>query len=118
MPPPVQKAARKSRADAAADYMTANSIKFKDVVPVQYKAVILSAEMAKLLNPALAEKSVEELNAGSEEKLTMYRLCQRPSGATVQSREYSYDVETTTFLDMESLKPAFLYICSHRLWTF
>ena len=52
---------------------------------------------------------MEELNAGTEENLTMYRLCQRPSGATVQSREYNYELETTTFLDMESLKPAFLF---------
>ena len=109
MPPPVQKAVRKSRAEEQAAFMRANNIKFKDVVPVQYKAVILSAETAKLLNPALAGKSVEELNAGDEEKLTMYRLCQRPGGATVQSREYSYDMETTTFLGMESLKPAFLF---------
>jgi len=100
MPPPVQKAVRKSRAEEQAAFMRANNIKFKDVVPVQYKAVILSAETAKLLNPALAGKSVEELNAGDEEKLTMYRLCQRPGGATVQSREYSYDMETTTFLGM------------------
>ena len=107
--PPVQKAARKTRAEELQAFMQANSIQFKDVVPVQYKAVVLSAEMAKVLNPRLTEKSVEELNAGTEENLTMYRLCQRPSGATVQSREYNYELETTTFLDMESLKPAFLF---------
>ena len=98
--PPVQKAARKTRAEELQAFMQANSIQFKDVVPVQYKAVVLNAEMAKVLNPRL---TVEELNAGTEENLTMYRLCQRPSGATVQSREYNYELETTTFLDMESL---------------
>ena len=101
-------AVRKSRANAREHFMQSNDIKIQAVMSLEYMAVRLDVDTFNIMHGVPSDSNA----VTSESDLTMYQVYKRPSGATVQDREYNHidkTLATDKWTKVTSLKPAVLF---------